>query len=309
MSTKTMILFPYGGYVADSKCEDLFWKLVDTCRAIDEEPIDEKPLVVLNRDTETQGNAAAFLDDSRKEKVEILKVWSVDSCQMWLTGWGYIIDRYPESSRIVQLPGDIETIKDETDFFNDIHNFITASGDNFVIGDFNTGDRYSAKELIDTYGIYPLLANWFPKVFKKIRGFHLRRPRSEFLNIKTTTLKEFLKYQKFAYEQTLNMIIHAWDFEKDTWQANIKRPRIVRLGTIKDDSTFRQYGGCLNQIERTERLLKYLWREIHEPRITGDDKKDEQEYKKFSDEYDDLDRRSTAIREGARIAIRALLGT
>ena len=304
MPVKTMILFPYGGYASGSTCERLFWRLVDTCR-----DIDEKPIVVLNRDTETQGNAAAFLGDSREKKVKTHNVWSVDSCQMWLAGWGHIIDRYPESSRIVQVPGDIENIEDETDFFIDIHNFVKASGDNFIIGDFETGDRYGAKELIDTYGIYPLLANWFPNVFKEIRGFHLRRPRSEFLNVETTTLKEFLKYKKFAYEQTLNMIIRAWDFEKDTWQAKIKRPGIARLGIIKDDSKFRQYGGCLNQIERTERLLKYLWREIHEPRATGDDQQDEQKYKEFSDDYDDLDRKSTDIREGARIAIRALLGT
>jgi hypothetical protein len=228
---------------------------------------------------------------------------------MWLAGWGYIMDQPQEYSRIVQLPGDIETIRDETDFFTRIENFITAIGRNFIIGDFDTGDKYSAKELIDTYGIYPLLANWFPKVFKEIRGFNLCRPRSEFLNIKVSTLKKFLNYRKFAYEQTLNMMIHAWDFEKDAWQADISRPGIHPLGIIKDASTFRQYSGCLNQIERTERLLKYLWREINEPLPTKDLQKDAQSYEEFSDKYDRLNRKSTDICEGARIAIRALLRT
>ena len=46
-------------------------------------------------------------------------------------------------------------------------------------------------------------------------------------------------------------------------------------------------------------MLKLLWREIYDPRLQPEE---------FIERYDRLDRRSTSIRENARIIIRNLLG-
>lgn len=139
---------------------------------------------------------------------------------MWLTGWGYVIDNFKEISRIVQLPGDIKSIegkkREKGEFFNNLKEFIALQGPwDIIIGDFSSGEKFNAKDLIDEYGTYALLANWFPNIAREILGgLRLNKPRSEFINININTLRELLKFRKFAYEQTLNMLIHSYDIEK-----------------------------------------------------------------------------------------------
>jgi hypothetical protein len=169
MSTKVVLMFPYSGYETGSKRGELFWDMVKCCRKTTG---GQCPIVVLNRDTETRNQAQAFLKDKRSgTDVEIFRVWSVDTCQMWLAGWGYVIDECKKGiSRIVQLPGDIDAVSDKRDFFNKLEVFITLDGPwDIVIGDFSsTGGDVSAKELIDRYGTYALMANWFPEITQEI---------------------------------------------------------------------------------------------------------------------------------------------
>jgi len=314
MSTQVVIIFPYSGFTKDDKRDELFWKMVDCCLR---EIKTQKPIIVLNRDTERRGKAKAFLDNPRSiSDVVIHRCWAVDTCQMWLSGWGLVLDKLDESKvtdedRIVQLPGDIDTVNSDV-FFNELGAFISRGGYDIVIGDFESEDMFSAKELIDLYGTYALMANWFPDVAQACRydpgknselakshrvPFKLNRFRSEFLNIRVGTLNSLLKVRKFAYEQTLNMLIRSWDEANKDWKYNITK---MNLGDISDDNSFRKYQDCLDQIERTERMLKLLWREIYESRY--------QNQQDFIDEYDQLDRRSTSIRENARIIIRNILG-
>ena len=147
------------------------------------------------------------------------------------------------------------------------------------------------------------LANWFSDISVALKRKSVYKPRSEFLNISLKALDELLKFRKFAYEQTLNMLIRSWDFDKRDWQYWIG---VQKLGRLQDDQSFRQYRECLDQIERTERLLKLLWRDIYQPAETLPDY--EEKFRKFSDEYDNKDGTSTNIRESARRTIKTLLG-
>jgi len=122
------------------------------------------------------------------------------------------------------------------------------------------------------------------------------------------TLKSLLKTRKFAYEQTLNMLIRSWDHTNKCWKHKITK---MDLGIVSDDNSFRKYEDCLDQIERTERMLKLLWREINiipEDLLETDPQEYEEKYQEYIDLYDRLDRRSTSIRENARIIIRNILG-
>jgi hypothetical protein len=298
---KTIILFPYSGYAAGSGREELFWNMVERCRRITG---DERPVVVVNADTEGRGEAEAFRRDQRSDGVDAYRVWSVDTCQMWLAGWGHVLDGDDanEVERIIQLPGDIDWVVEQGTFFQKLDGFL-ALGDsmNLVIGDFEAGGRFNAKDLIDYYGTYALMANWFPEVTNKILQMPLNRPRSEFLNIDVETLRRVLKHRKFAYEQTLNILIRLWDFESRTWQDGIG-VHSHSLGTLRDDAGSRQYRECLDQIERTERMLKMLWREIN---WSEDGERAEAE--RVWERYHELDHRSTAVRQNARIIIGNLL--
>jgi hypothetical protein len=320
MSTQVVVMFPYSGYKAREPRESLFWDLIDCCR---QETKNQPPLVVLNVDTERRGRAKAFLANKRSERdIVIHRCWAVDTCQMWLAGWGYVIDKVktrPED-RIVQLPGDIDTAEGKGGsrdaFFQELGAFVgRKSSWDIIIGDFGSGDMFNAKELIDLYGTYALMANWFPDLAQASRRppLKLNRIRSEFLNIRIETLKTLLDYRKFAYEQTLNMLIRSWDFTGKIWRHKITK---MDLGVLRDDSSFRQYRDCLDQIERTERMLKLLWREIDPEGIiavSNDQQKLSARAKRrreqeFIDRYDTLDRHSTSIRESARVTIRNFLG-
>jgi hypothetical protein len=303
INTKPIIIFPYLGYEKNKQIEWYFWWTVERCKEID-----PRPIVVLPRDTVIRNDAVSFIKDERYETLEVVQTWSVDTCQTWLAGWGHVLDNYPGAERIVQLPGDLDYVSEDVEFYDNLKSFIEVKGSDIAIGDFGTGNKYSAKSLVDTYGSYPLLANWFPEVSHSIRSLPLHRPRSEFLNIKTSVLRDLLiKNKNFAYEQTLNFLIKSWDFDKTRWRYNISTSP---LGRLSDSKSFRDYRGCIDQIERIERMLSLLWREIREPKKKDNigSKKFEERYTSFSNEYDNLRTKSKGIMETARITLRALLG-
>jgi len=303
INSKPVIIFPYQGYENNKKCEWYFWWTVDKCREID-----PKPIVVLPKFTVLRGDAVSFMKDKRNKALEVIQTWSVDTCQTWLAGWGHVFDNYPKAERIVQIPGDIEYVNEDVEFYNNLGDFIKITSSDIAIGDFGTGKNNSAKSLVDIYGTYSLLANWFPEISHSIRSLPLHRPRSEFLNIKTSVLRALLiNNRSFAYEQTLNFLIKSWNYDKAKWNYNIS---VSPLGRFSDNKSFRDYSGCIDQIERIERILSLLWREIKEPKKKGgvSDIKFEKQYAVFSNEYDKLRSKSKGIMETARTTIRALLG-
>ncbi|MBN1870896.1 MAG: hypothetical protein JW847_10010 [Candidatus Omnitrophica bacterium] len=303
INSKPVIIFPYRGYENNKRCEWYFWWTVDRCKKID-----PRPIVMLPTDTVIRQDAASFLKDERCQTLEVVQTWSVDTCQTWLAGWGHVLDKYPEAERIVLLPGDLDYVNEDVEFYDNLGGFIETSSSDIAIGDFGTGNKYSAKGLVDTYGSYPLLANWFPEVSKRIRSLPLHRSRSEFLNIKTSVLRDLLiNNRNFAYEQTLNFLIKCWNHDESKWRYHIS---VSPLGSLSDNKSFRNYRSCVDQIERIERMLSLLWREIKEPKKkTGvSDKKFEEQYAVFSDEYDKLCTKSNGILETARTTLRAFLG-
>lgn len=303
INSKPLIIFPYRGYEHNEQCQWYFWWTIEQCKEID-----PKPIVVLPRDTVIRGDADSFINDKRYKTLEIIQPWSVDTCQTWLAGWGHVLDHYPEVERIVQLPGDMDHVNDDVDFYENLKKFIEITDSDISIGDFGTGDKYSAKALVDTYGTYSLLANWFPNISLGIKSLPLHRPRSEFLNIKTSVLRELLiNNRNFAYEQTLNFLIKCWDYEEAKWKYNIS---ISPLGSLSDNKSLRDYRSCIDQIERIERMLSLLWRELKEPKKQNNisDQDFEELYNAFTNEYDHLRTKSKGIMETARTTIKTLLG-
>ena len=295
-----VLIFPYGGIHKVGAKTDLFFQLLET--AIGETP---NPVVlVVNHDTvskhpENREVLQQKIDAKGwKDALDIQYVWSVDTCQMWLHGWGHVIDNY-SVNRIILLPGDLSALRDPNEFFKrKLRHFINLDRADIILGDFTTGEEHSAKDLIDQYGTLPLMANWFPEAARKILQKPIQHPRTEFLNFDQKTLKDLLANRKFAYEQTLNMLIRIWyEQGEDYWEFSVD---VEPLGQVQDESGFRKYRDCLDQIERMERMLKVLWREknwdVSNP--PSEDKISRFEY---------LDKRSTSIRETARIIIKNML--
>ncbi|MFT5387355.1 MAG: hypothetical protein ACI9E5_000482, partial [Candidatus Omnitrophota bacterium] len=216
-NSKPIIIFPYRGYENNEKNEWYFWWTVDNCRAID-----AKPIVMLPRDTVIRGEADSFINDERYKTLEVVQTWSVDTCQTWLAGWGHVLDNYPEAERIVQIPGDLDYVDDDIHFYENLKNFTENTSTDIIIGDFETGDDNNSKGLVDIYGSYPLLENWFVEILENLKELPLHRVRSEFLNIRTSVLREFLlSNRSFAYEQTLNFLIKSWNYNETQWKYDI----------------------------------------------------------------------------------------
>jgi hypothetical protein len=113
--------------------------------------------------------------------------------------------------------------------------------------------------------------------------------------------------RNFAYEQTLNFLIKSWNYDEAKWRYNIS---ISRLGSLSDNKSFRNYRASIDQIERIERMLSLLWREIKAPKKNDSvsEKEFEEQYTVFSNEYDKLSTKSNGIMDTSRITLRALLG-
>jgi|SRR5271157_4477540 len=305
MSKRVSIIFPY---MTDDP--EVLQRLYVTLRKVLDPNIGVldkgvRPVLVVNKDTILAGHYKKFTDLVEEPgglelstSVDVHVVWAVDTCQMWLAGFGRILDENPDEgtehnlATVVQIPGDLKGLKEPEHFLPRMRSLSTSvqSGDfDLAIGDFDLAMQ-DAKYLIDVYGTYPLLFNWFPEEAGELLGEkHLQRPRSEFLAVSIRFLKRMLQRRKFAYEQTLAFLIYALSDTERKWEIGS-----TNLGELKDYEEKRRFREATDQIERTERVLKLLWRE------RGGDR--------FSvSEYEKLDRRSTAIREAAMVYLENVL--
>ena len=257
-----------------------------------------KPVLVVNRDTVEADYYKAFKKlaaDEYKLNVDnaadVFVVWAVDTCQMWLSGFERILGANNEPTQILQIPGDLQHIGDLDNFYlqmAELSRYVQKGDAHFAVGDYAL-EPTDAKYLIDAYGTYPLLFNWFSQEATEL-WHKLSRPRSEFFAVSTVFLREMLKKKKFAYEQTVAFLIYALSDKEKRWKVKCEP-----LGKLADYEKSRRFREATDQIERTERVLKVLWRELHEG--------DEFSVKK----YEDLDRRSTAIREAAMVFLKNVL--
>jgi hypothetical protein len=222
-----------------------------------------RPITVLDRKThyrnEPQPRFVAFRNKMVARHSDILDAWCVDTCQMWYCGLGAAFETGREEDVYWLIPGDFNyasgTGQEVLSRLADLPGIIEELQQDFCVGEIATGHSHP-KQLIDTYGTFALLYNWFPVEAKEIRQI-TERPRSEFFAIRHGFLGEVLRQRWYAYEQTVAILL----------QAAFLRRRISRF-FVGDITDLPESGGFLTsavqQVERTERLLKSVWRERNE---------------------------------------------
>jgi hypothetical protein len=252
-----VIIYPFR---QPTDCSDLraLYQLVARLDA--EKETYARPITVMDRKTHyAMADNGAFLD-FRKETVarhsEILDAWCVDTCQMWYTGLGAAFERGRPDDVYWLIPGDFNygtaVGQEVLGRLHDLPEIILELDQDVCIGEIAT-DHSNAKQLIDTYGTFGLLYTWFPAEAQEIRQF-TERPRSEFLALRHSFLREALAQRWYAYEQTVVMLL----------QAVASRKCISRffVGNISDLPEGREsLASAMQQVERTERVLKAIWRE------------------------------------------------
>jgi hypothetical protein len=231
-----------------------------------------------------------FLEKTAAGCSDLLQTWSVDSCQMWYVGLGTALERGRPGDTYWLIPGDFNyggTVGREVlSRLHDLPEICDELDQDVCIGEIHT-DHNNSKQLIDTYGTFALLYNWFPNEAHAIREI-TERPRSEFFAIRHEFLKEMLNRRWYAYEQTVVILLHA--------MFDHKRVSRFFVGEISDLPGGRDsLSSAIQQVERTERVFKSLWRELHH--TTPD----------WIDDYRKLDDQSGQLRRTAITILKNLL--
>jgi hypothetical protein len=253
-----------------------------------------RPITVMDRKTHYRmAKDAAFLDFKNgtvARHSDVLDAWCVDTCQMWYSGLGMAFEKGSSGDVYWLIPGDFNygtaVGQEVLGRLHDLPEIILELDQDLCIGEIAT-DHNNSKQLIDTYGTFGLLYNWFPTEAQEIRQF-TERPRSEFFAVRHTFLAELLARRWYPYEQTVVMLL----------QAVFDRKRISRffVGNISDLPEGREsFDSALQQVERTERVLKSVWRE----RNAGQPG--------WIDKYYALALRSEPVRRGALIVLQNML--
>lgn len=253
-----------------------------------------RPITIMDRKTyyrmESNRRFQAFRKNVVARHSDILDAWCVDTCQMWYSGLGQAFEQGKEGDVYWLIPGDFNygtaSGRNVLGRLHDLPEIVMELEQDLCIGEIAT-DHGNSKQLIDTYGTFALLYNWFPTEAQQIREM-TERPRSEFLAIRHGFLREVLNERWYAYEQTVVMLLKA--------VSNRKRISRFFVGDISDLPEGQEsLASALQQVERTERVLKTLWRERHEPK-TG-----------WTEAYRILEAQSEQIRRTALTILQNLL--
>jgi hypothetical protein len=254
-----------------------------------------RPITVIDRKThcamETDKPFRKFRENTVAQHSDILDAWCVDTCQMWYCGLGMAFERGGADDVYWLIPGDFNygsaMGKEVLGRMHDLPEISMELAQDVCIGEIET-DHNNSKQLIDTYGTFALLYNWFPKEAQEIRQL-TERPRSEFFAVRHAFLHEVLRHRWYAYEQTVVMLLHAVFGNK----------RISRffVGNISDLPEGREsLSSAMQQVERTERVLKTLWRERNQSKAD------------WTERYRILESQSEQVRRTATIILQNLLG-
>jgi hypothetical protein len=254
-----------------------------------------RPITVIDRKTHLAVAGDKSYTAFRKEVLaphsDILDAWCVDTCQMWYTGLGHACEQGSAGDVYWLIPGDFNYgSAGGTEVLGRLHELpeiVLDLHQDFCVGEIAT-DHYHSKQLIDAYGTFTLLYNWFPAEAQSIRNI-TERPRSEFFAISHSFLNQVLRQRWYAYEQTMVMLLHA--------VFNQKHISKFFVGGISDLPQGRDsLASAMQQVERTERVLKTLWLEWHQSKAH------------WSQEYVVLESQSDQVRKTALLVLKSVLG-
>ena len=254
-----------------------------------------RPITVIDRKTHYANAADRHYLDFRRNTVarhsDILDAWCVDTCQMWCSGLGAAYESGGANDVHWLIPGDFNygssVGREVLGRLHDLPEICVELEQDICIGEIAT-DHNNPKQIIDTYGTFALLYNWFPAEAQEIRQY-TERPRSEFFAVRHGFLGEVLQRRWYAYEQTVVMLLQAVARKKHISQFFV--------GHISDLPEGREsFSSALEQVERTERVLKSVWREANQSRPG------------WAEQYQALETQSEQVRRTARTILQNLLG-
>jgi hypothetical protein len=254
-----------------------------------------RPITVVDRKTTCANERSDAFHNFRKKTVavhsDVVDAWCVDTCQMWYTGLGQAYDQGGPEDVYWLIPGDFNygttEGKDVLSRLHDLPEICLELKQDICVGEIEVAYN-NPKQLIDTYGTFALMYNWFPKEAQEIKEY-TERPRSEFFAMRHDFLGEALRRRWYAYEQTMVMLLHAF--------FSNRRVSRFSVGKITDLPEGREpLSAVVQQVDRIERVLKSVWRERNQ--VSAD----------WPARYRNLETQSDAVHSAALIILENLVG-
>jgi hypothetical protein len=253
-----------------------------------------RPVTVMDRKTyyAAQWNKqfAEFRANVVARYSQVLDAWCVDTCQMWYAGLGTACEQGNAEDVYWLIPGDFDygapVGKTVLRRLRKLPEAVLTQPQDFCIGEV-TVDHNSSKQLIDTYGTYGLLYNWFPQEAQEIRKL-TNRPRSEFFAIRHGFLREALAERWYAYEQSMVLLLQGIASKKPMGKLSLGDVSDLPQGT-------ETLASAMQQVERTERVLKLIWRERNQTQAD------------WVERFQTLEAGSEQIRRAALLVLKNLL--
>jgi len=183
-----------------------------------------------------------------------LPAMSFDTCDRWKAGLlkGMHLDgnRQRESRFYFLWSADFEFSPDAQDAAKALLRY--EGKEDLVVG---TIQATETKDAIDRLGADPLIRFWFPDEHRRMAAEGFFKPRSELLRFSEGFLTASLRRRWYPTEQTISLILQCfWD----------RRPICsLPFARLQDSAEARENPDIVQQIERMEVWLKYLWREHH----------------------------------------------
>lgn len=287
---RPVIIYPFAVPTEYSDLEELYRMVASLSTDSD---MYARPVTVIDRKTHFAAESSKAYLAFRKEVAkhsDILDCWCVDTCQMWYAGLGLVSEQGQTGDVYWLIPGDFNYGsaggKEVLGRLHELPEIVLELRQDLCVGEIAT-DHSNSKQLIDNYGTFALLYNWFPAEAQAIRNI-TERPRSEFFAISHTFLCEVLRQRWYAYEQTMVMLLKAAFGQKQISKFFV--------GGISDlPHGHESLASALQQVERTERVLKSLWLEWNQNRPG------------WTEEFVGLETRSDEVRRTALLILKNLL--
>ncbi len=224
----------------------------------------------------------SLLTPTQESVAKLVEVYSVDTCDRWLGGFGWALESkgWELIQHILLLPGDFEITEESEATFRSLLETASDGDCEIVVGTIKS-EPLSTKQLIDTYATYALMLVWFPEEARRLIQNGISKPRSEFFCISKRFLRYVMAQRWFPYEQTLVILLRY------LWWENLDRRPIGKVPLIVGaEAGPRDLTEAITQLERMERVMRFMWRERAAMRKQLDMK-----------EYELIDSKSAAARK------------
>ncbi len=184
-----------------------------------------------------------------KEPKTFFPVLGFDTCDRWRVGLFEALHLHRPRKHVVLWSADFECSEKAKIAADTLINH--PADVDLVVG---TIEASGIKEEIDRLATNPFIENWFPVEFDMISKSGFSKPRSELLRFSVTFLESALGKRWFPAEQTIHLIFQC------LWNKNFKAEPVF-LPNIEDDGEARNQPNVIQQVERMEVWMKYMWRD------------------------------------------------